>query len=205
MGGSVVDLGDQLLYSIDHATTIFSELKATSEREQLSAYQQVTKVYQLLGLGTRKCIDFSGNADYRADLNYSIRSHPELQSAFDLVTNQGFSEHVFNQMSTFECIHHVCKPGGLMFHVLPCQGWADGGGWGHGFFQYQPNFFRHLARANDYKIIDLQISVYSPSPTIYSFSAEMYPLVSNLQLIEPDRRNELDLNHGQFLSLLVLL
>lgn len=145
-GGSVVDLGDQLLYSREHATSLLPELREQLLNPSVSDYECVTKIYNSLGLLNRTCLDYSTNADIRVNLNHSALAIPELDASADLVTNQGFSEHVFNQFAVFECIHHLCKPLGLMLHILPCQGWADGQGWGHGFFQYQPNFLGILPK-----------------------------------------------------------
>jgi SAM-dependent methyltransferase len=203
--GDVVDLGDQLLYSREHAANALPAIREQLTGSSLSDYECVSAIYTHLGLTKRTCIDYSDNADIRINLNYTALSVPGIESRFDVVTNQGFSEHVFNQYATFECIHHICKPGGHILHVLPCQGWADGGGWGHGFFQYQPNFFRHLAAANNYKIIDFQISTFSPSDKIYDFTPEVYPAISNPHLISEKKRNQLYLDQGQFVSLLVLL
>ena len=204
-GSTVVDLGDQLLYSREHACSLFPHLRAELLRADINDYDCVTLIYKSLGLENRVCIDFSKNATIRIDLNYSSLAHPDLGEKFDVVTNQGFSEHVFNQASVFECIHHICKPHGLMVHVLPCQGWADGEGWGHGFYQYQPNFFRHLATANNYSLIDMQLSTFSPSDLMLTFSPDIYPSISNPHLLSEVHRRQWNLENAQFTSILVLM
>ena len=178
--GSVLDFGDQKLFDRNHAKSLmqgFEELASNSNN-----YEQVSIIYKLLGFIERKCIDYNQNADYRINLNYSALSNPEIENKFDFVTNQGFSEHVFNQHAAFEAIHYTCKESGLMLHVLPCQGWADGEGFGHGFYQYQPNFFRHLAKANNYRIVDLQISPHSVDPHLVPFSPINYPAHVNFHV-----------------------
>jgi len=97
-----------------------------------------------------------------------------------------------------------CKPQGLLFHVIPCQGSADGEGWGHGFFQYHPNVIRHLARANRYELVDPQLSPFSPNDQIYDFNAKFYPAVANPHLLQPQQRTHLGLGATQFVSLLAL-
>jgi hypothetical protein len=92
-----------------------------------------------------------------------------------------------------------------MVHVLPCQGWADGEGWGHGFYQYQPNFFRHLATANNYSLIDMQLSTFSPSDLMLPFSSDIYPPISNPHLLSEVHRRQWNLESAQFMSLLVLM
>lgn len=202
--GRILDLGDQLLYSRGHASQLLPSLANQLNDLALSDYDCVSMIYAHLGLLERTCMDYSEKADIRVNLNYSSLAIPGLEAQFDVVTNQGFSEHVFNQRAVFECIHHACKPQGLMLHVLPCQGWADGEGWGHGFFQYQPNFFRHLARANQYELIDLQLSPFSPNDQIYDYNPEFYPAVVNPHLLQPQQRTYLGLEAAQFVSLLAL-
>lgn len=73
-----------------------------------------------------------------------------MYGIFDLVTNNGTGEHIFNQASVFEWAHALCKPGGMMLHVLPWTGYLN-----HGFFSYHPVLFRDLAGANDYEIVAL--------------------------------------------------
>lgn len=200
---SVLDFGDQVLFDSNHAESIFPEFPGIAENKD--DYEKVSILYNLLGLGDRKCLDYNENADFRFNLNYSAISNPDIDGRFDLVTNQGFSEHVFNQFATFEAIHHTCRAGGLMFHVLPCQGWADGGGWGHGFYQYQPNFFRHLATANNYQIVDLQLSPFSPDPFIFAYNHEEYGQVVNFHLTNQEYISQRKLGRGIFVSILALL
>lgn len=65
---------------------------------------------------------------------------------FDIVTNFGTSEHVFNQAAVFESIHNACRVGGYMVHAVPCaMRW-------HGLFGYTDKFFTELARANGYEV-----------------------------------------------------
>jgi len=201
--GTVVDFGDQNLFDPGHAGRCFPDFVDRSNG--LSAYQQVTLLYSLLGLVNRKCVDYNDNADHRLDLNYSALSNPEIESSFDVVTNQGFSEHVFNQHAVFEAIHHCCKRAGLMFHVLPCQGWADNDGYGHGFYQYQPNFFRHLALANNYTILDIEISPFSPDDHLFKFVPEEYSKIVNFHMVEKDFLLRRKLGRSVFCSLLVLM
>lgn len=201
--GNVLDFGDQLLYDANHAAALFPEFSGFAATK--NDYERVSILYGLLGLGERKSLDYNQNADFRFNLNYSVISNPDIDSRFDLVTNQGFSEHVFNQFATFEAIHYTCKAGGLMFHVLPCQGWSDGGGWGHGFYQYQPNFFRHLAIANNYQIVDMQLSPFSPDPFMFKYNHEEYNQVVNFHLTDQEFISQRRLGRGIFTSLLVLL
>lgn len=87
-------------------------------------------------------IDRHGTGAARlADLNQPVR----LPGRFDVVTNFGTAEHVFNQYQFFKTVHEATRPRGLMIHSLPNQG-----GYDHGFYNYHPTFLFDLAAANGY-------------------------------------------------------
>jgi hypothetical protein len=67
---------------------------------------------------------------------------------FDLVTNNGTGEHIFNQAAVFESAHWLCKQRGIMLHILPFTPWIN-----HGFYNYNPILFRDLGAANKYKTL----------------------------------------------------
>ena len=101
------------------------------------------------------CIDLDGHAGaLRLDLNTAMAidvtgawNHPP----FDLVTNHGTSEHVFNQYNVFKLMHDLTKVGGTMLHAVPTPGFGKP----HGFYAYDEIIFHDLARANDYQITHL--------------------------------------------------
>lgn len=64
----------------------------------------------------------------------------------ELVTNNGTSEHIFDQRAVFQNAHDMSE--GWMIHVLPFTPWLN-----HGFYNYNPILFRDLAAANDYEMI----------------------------------------------------
>ena len=95
------------------------------------------KEYLALDLqGTKHSINFDLNNEYKDDKKY------------DVVTNIGTSEHIFNQLAVFKTIHNIVAVGGLIIHQLPGQGYYD-----HGFYNYQPTFFFDLAQANNYLMV----------------------------------------------------
>ncbi len=90
-------------------------------------------------------VDLHGtDAAQRHDLNLPL----PIEDKFDLVTNLGTAEHVFNQFQFFCSLHERAKPGGLIIHELPNQGCYD-----HGFFNYHPTFVFDLCAANGYHIV----------------------------------------------------
>ena len=85
----------------------------------------------------RVAIDFHGTESaLRLDLNQTI----DLSRTFDIVTNLGTAEHIFNVHQTFKTIHDHTAPKGLMIHGLPFSGWVD-----HGFYNFNPTFYWDLA------------------------------------------------------------
>jgi SAM-dependent methyltransferase len=104
-------------------------------------------LYKLLGFTEYSAIDGDGKFNAHVwDLNFPVpRKH---WGKYDLVTNHGTTEHVFNVLQVNKSIHDLTKPGGVMIHILPFQGNID-----HGFYNYQPTFFKDIAYENDYEII----------------------------------------------------
>jgi hypothetical protein len=69
---------------------------------------------------------------------------------FDLVFNFGTTEHIFNQLNSFEVMHEALEVGGICFHQVPSLGWGN-----HGYFCYHEVFFYDLTKANEYEIVDM--------------------------------------------------
>jgi SAM-dependent methyltransferase len=107
-----------------------------------------------LGLGcSYQSIDIDGSPDaIRLDLNCDCVPAESL-NAFDLVTNYGTTEHVANQMNAFKVMHDLTKPGGIMVHNVPAQGYPN-----HGLFNYNAKFFWVLCRSNGYKVLYMGFS-----------------------------------------------
>lgn len=79
------------------------------------------------------------------DLN---RANADVLGQFDVVANNGTTEHVFNQASCFKLIHGATRVGGAMIHLLPAAGYLY-----HCLYKYDPKFFLLLRQANDYEMI----------------------------------------------------
>ena len=99
----------------------------------------------LFGCADYAAVDLgSRNPDFRIDLNHSF----DLQRSFDMVINNGTSEHVFDQANVYRIIHEHTAVDGYMLHYTPGLGWVD-----HGFYNIQPSFFFDLAKYNWYDVI----------------------------------------------------
>ena len=87
------------------------------------------------------------------DLNRDLRSEYGYDETFDLVTNLGTGEHVFDQRRVFENVHNLTKPGGVMLYMLPFVNWLN-----HGFYNFHPVLFADLAAANGYGILEIALT-----------------------------------------------
>jgi SAM-dependent methyltransferase len=101
-----------------------------------------------------ECIDIDGRHDAIVlDLNTAVDPTLEFDDLleFDIVTNHGTSEHVFNQANVFKLMHDLTVVGGLMIHAVPTPNF----GTGHGFYFYDETIFNDLAFANGYEIVQI--------------------------------------------------
>ena len=141
--GQVIDM-----FGDEKTEDFRSELARLLDRpdEPLRSFALADLFYRVLfGCEYYRAIDLHGTErSTKADLNLPL----DLDEQFDLVTNLGTGEHVFNQYQFFRTVHERTRPGGLMYHSMPHQGAYD-----HGFFNYQPTFIFDLAAANRYELL----------------------------------------------------
>jgi len=146
---SVVELGNQRLKNNKSRSKIYNRLGITGT-PNLSTTKEF---YHDIGFKKYLAIDVNTDKDAVAlDLNMDLGKHYGFNEKFDLVTNNGTGEHVFNQYMVFKNAHDLCQPNGFMVHVLPFYRWVD-----HGFYNFQPNLFPCLALQNNYKLCQLWI------------------------------------------------
>jgi len=123
------------------------ELLATNNTSQKPA----RLLYEALGM-KYQCVDVDGRVGTLVlDMNFD-GAPEEHKNRYGLVTNHGTSEHLLNQYNVFKMMHDFAKPGGIMIHAVPFTVHLE-----HGFFNYQPNFFEALARANSYETLGLWV------------------------------------------------
>jgi hypothetical protein len=102
---------------------------------------------------------------------------------FDVVLNFGTTEHIFNQFNSYRVMHDALSSGGVFFHQVPTVGYVD-----HGYFCYHPLFFKDLALANDYEILDMWYSTSGAYPinATIDFRDALKPNVKNSATIPAD-------------------
>lgn len=101
---------------------------------------------QDLGCGCYVSIDGNGRGTLTADLNGPIRLRP-----FDLVTDFGTGEHIFDQAQVWRTLHDLTKPGGYLAFDRPSAGYDH-----HCFYVTNECLYRDLAAANGYAVLWLE-------------------------------------------------
>jgi hypothetical protein len=157
-GAAVLDLGPQDLFiereplrriagrhlrAADCEKTIEAIFNNTSpKRDAQPAF------YSIFGAGSYRSIDLTDpRADYAIDLN---RPLSQDIGRYDVVTNFGTTEHVFNIGQSFANIHSLLKVGGIQLHAVPSYGYID-----HGFYNVHPSAYLDMAKANNYDLVDV--------------------------------------------------
>ncbi len=121
-------------------------LKGLAREDQRT---KAAEYYRCLGFSEYKAIDTNDRYDSLVmDLNKDIRREYGFDRTFSLVTNNGTGEHIFDQASVFRNVHNLTKKNGISLHILPWLNHVN-----HGFYNFQPNLFYSLAKANNYRII----------------------------------------------------
>jgi hypothetical protein len=72
-------------------------------------------------------------------------------SRFDVITNFGTAEHVFNIGNAFKAAYDLLQRGGIFPNVNPAHGDID-----HGFHHLHPILFHTLAKHSGFEIVDYQ-------------------------------------------------
>lgn len=103
--------------------------------------------YSVFGVTRYRSLDL---LDPRSDWMRDCNEHFTLPERFNIATNFGTAEHVFNIGTIFHSIHDALKPDGIALHILPAFGDIN-----HGFFNIHPTVYLDLAAANNYTIEDL--------------------------------------------------
>ena len=100
--------------------------------------------YKNLGCGRYVSIDGNGKATLTADLNRPL----EPLGPFDLVTDFGTSEHIFDQAQVWRTLHALMKVGGYLVIDRPMQGYD-----GHCYYRIDLCLLEDVARVNRYEIV----------------------------------------------------
>lgn len=155
-GASVCEFGNQRLEKSLQAAT---GLKTTKE------------FYISKGFSTYIALDVNERMDATIwDLNYPV--DVGVTGQFDLVTDNGTGEHLFNQYAVWDNHHRLTKQGGLLVKIMPFTPWFN-----HGFYNFNPIFYRDVAAANKYQWLVFWITDrgnFTPKDLDYSPGSVMF-------------------------------
>lgn len=106
--------------------------------------------YRELGCGRYEAIDGNARGTVTADLNLPLT---KPLGPFDLVTDFGTGEHIFDQAQVWKTLHRLCQPGGYIVIDRPSQGYV-----GHCFYLITVALVQDIAAANGYRVIALKVA-----------------------------------------------
>lgn len=156
IGPRVIDVGSQEVHI--HAEDELAALNAAISRHggaglavSVPAHLEAAEVFKRAGFDYWRCdVDGRPNTVY---IDISTMAFPhELRGGFDYVGNLGTTEHLANPAAGFALIHHLCKPGGIMFHDVPVSGFDN-----HGLNNPTLRFWHQMIWINGYSVVDFQI------------------------------------------------
>lgn len=107
-----------------------------------SPHRLAREFYEDLGCTRYDSIDANGRATIAFDLNRKWKARVE---PYDLVTDFGTGEHIFNQAEVWRTLHVLTKKNGFIVFDRPAQGYEA-----HGFYGVHETLYRDLAAANRY-------------------------------------------------------
>ena len=162
---SAMDLGDQdLNLDYNEIKNIFNknEIKFLEEKFQSAkkfpARPRVPSSTLWLALGfqiadridlkklKRDPSNLNDGKVYEIDLNNNLNSS-KLKNNYDLVTDFGNNEHVFDVAMAFKTTHELCSDNGLIWTIQNLYG-------GNGLYNFDLSYFELIAAANSYLIED---------------------------------------------------
>jgi SAM-dependent methyltransferase len=132
------------------------ELDAFQQRRSLKPLQEPARaagapryfeplMRQWLGADDADSVDASAyeNATHIHDMNLPWPAQAAQRGHYDAVLDFGCLEHVFNFPVAWRNCVDLCRVGGHVLHALPANNLS-----GHGFYQFSPELFFNLYRAD---------------------------------------------------------
>lgn len=164
---SVIDFGDQdLNLNFDDISNLFKKKKIFFSEKKFYPLKKYpsrprtpsSSLWLSLGLEVADRIDLkkidreeinkSDGEVYELDLNFKYDDKKIIKNKkYDLVTDFGNNEHVFNIAEAYKLAHELCNKNGLIWIIQNIYG-------GNGLYNFDLSYFELLAAANGYIIID---------------------------------------------------
>jgi SAM-dependent methyltransferase len=137
-GGSMLEIGPSDLILYTPAAVEFyirrhmppdgvrAVMDALFDGQGLFRREEIGTLYRVFGYDRYRSIDLADSrADWHCDLNHPI----DIPERFDMITNFGTAEHIFDIAEVFRSMHALLRPGGIQLHVMPAYGDVN-----HGFY-----------------------------------------------------------------------
>jgi hypothetical protein len=102
------------------------------------------EIYRALGIDTYVSVDFD---DARADVQHDLNEPLTLDRRFDVVTNFGTAEHIFEVATVLRSQYRHLAVGRIAMSVIPAFGQIN-----HGFYNLHPTLWTDLAVANNMQV-----------------------------------------------------
>lgn len=108
-----------------------------------------------LWLGFESCISMDYSDYEGAEIIHNL-NEPYLDEQYhalaDLVFDGGTLEHIFHLPNALTTVHNLLRPGGMVYHINPSNGYLD-----HGFYQICPTLYYDYYRENSYEIVSANL------------------------------------------------
>jgi SAM-dependent methyltransferase len=123
-----------------------------------------------LGFAQVSALDISDyeGADIVGDLNDPDLAR-KLGRQFDLVYDSGTIEHIFDAPAGLRSIAKLVRPGGVVVHATPCNGFVD-----HGFWQVSPDLYKAFYGAAGFDIMTAALFVFADTPYALEVTENLY-------------------------------
>ncbi len=129
-------------------------LGALPEEQRRSA---TARFFRAVGFASYTAIDINDRyGSLIMDLNEPLDTRYGFTEHFDLVTNNGTGEHIFDQHAVFYNMHNLAAGNAVMLHVAPFVEYIN-----HGFYSFHPNLYYALAKANGYQLLAMGVAARS--------------------------------------------
>jgi len=182
---SVIDMGSQelMMKQVDFESLIRTAGISNYNRDNFTPWNWPEQprcsskpFFEMLGVKKYSCIDI--NSEHGAisiDLNSPLKD-TALYGQYDLVTDHGTCEHVFNVSEAYRTMHRLCKSHGI---IVISQGVSNT----NGYYLFDLAFFEGIAAANNYKILFCSYDIYLKSLT--AAGSEMhFPIPLSRELLD---------------------
>lgn len=152
----ILYITEQLVRKViaDHLKPGFSCLEFGDQMvTHCSPHYVAKELYKSLGCGHYVSVDGNGRGTVTFDLNRKTSELAEMLKVrqFDLVTDFGTGEHIFDQAAFWRTVHLMTAVGGFIVFDRPSQGYP-----GHCFWRTDLSTYQDIAGENSYDVLELR-------------------------------------------------